>query len=155
MKETASLLVASVERKGRIMPNLHNWQKRCLMCTSMNSVSSIKRPRILTDWENGMLWPDMDTGVKLRVTWLIFGLVPMAMSSVVVVVFLFTSHQQWGQFYHGSSLTYCHTSTERHLQYSLSNYGQELGSLREFSSCGAGNHLQRNGMSGLIDKWQC
>ena len=30
-----------------------------------------------------MLWPDMDTGVRLRVTWLILGLVLMAMSSVL------------------------------------------------------------------------
>ena len=95
LKETASLLAASVERKGRILPYLRNWQKRMwhrsLICTSMESVSSINTPRFLADWEKGMLWPDMDTGVRLREYW----------------------------------------------------------------SCGAGNHLQRNGMSGLIDKWQC
>ena len=87
MKETASLLAASVERKGRILPNLRKWQKRIqhryLICTSMDSVWSIKTPRFLTDWEKGMLWPDMDTGVRLRVIWLILGLVPMAMSSVL------------------------------------------------------------------------
>ena len=86
-KETASLLAASVERKGRILPNLRNWQTRIrhrrLICTSMDSVSSIKTPRFQTDWENGMLWPDMDTGIRLKVTWLILGLVPMAMSSVL------------------------------------------------------------------------
>ena len=86
-KETVSLLAAPVEMKGQILPNLRNWQKRirqrCLICTPMDSVSSIKTPRFLTDWENGMLWSDMDTGARLRVTWLILGLVPMATSSVL------------------------------------------------------------------------
>ena len=46
----------------------------------------------------------------------------------------------------------CHSSTQQYLQYSLSNYMQELESLREHLSCEAGNNLQRNGRSGLTDK---
>ena len=71
-------------------------------------IYKLKRPRFLTDWENGMLWPDMDTGVGLRVTWLILDLVPMAMHSVITL-FIFI---------------YCHSSTQQHIHYSLSNYGQ-------------------------------
>ena len=60
-KETASMLAASVERKGQVLPNLRDWQKRirhrCLVCTFIESVSSIKTPRFLADLENGMLWP--------------------------------------------------------------------------------------------------
>ena len=49
-------------------------------------------------------------------------------------------------------IKYFELELELELQYSLSNYGQELGSLREYSNCGVVNHLQRNGMCGLIDK---
>ena len=87
MRETASLLAASAERKGRILPYLRNWQKRIrhryLICTPMESVSSTKTPRFPTDWKNGMPWPELDTGVRLGVAWLILDFVPMAMSSVL------------------------------------------------------------------------
>ena len=67
MKETTSLLAASVERKARILLNPCNSQNtrhRCLIFTSMESVSSTKTSIFLTDWENGMSWPDMDIVVK-------------------------------------------------------------------------------------------
>ena len=71
MRETASLLAASVDGKEHIFPILRNWQKtlqhKCLICASMESVSQ----------------PEMDIGQRLGMTWLNFDLVPIAISSVL------------------------------------------------------------------------
>ena len=87
MRETASLLAASVDRKERIFAILRNRQNKMrhkyLLCASMDSVSSKGKPRFLTDWENGISQPEIDIGARLGMTLLNLDLVPMAISSVL------------------------------------------------------------------------
>ena len=89
MRETASLLnsISGQEGADFFSQFLRNWQNKmrhkCLICASMEDVSSQSKPRFLTDWENGISQPEMDTGARLRMTWLNLDLSPTAISSVL------------------------------------------------------------------------